>query len=240
MATLAPDRDPVATLVSVIGGSTGNTALSAKKQKQSSDKASALYDTMAKIAEPNGVDLKRPTYNGDAVEFAQQIVEQLTDDKVGRWDELPDGRVSYHWYETEKQPGIFKHGFKRVKHTHEIIRPRFHKLPYRGCMPTKPRKIHDSIVAVPALKKASRVLTGTLTGQGSATAANWKEDTLLTKAAKSLASGTKQAALGVATAAGNASRAVGNGMTEMSRAFAADPCIIIGNLVLIGWVEDES
>lgn len=240
MATLAPDRDPVATLVSAIGGSTGNTALSAMKQKQSSDRALMLYDTMAKIAEPNGIALQRPVYTGDAVEFSEQIVEQLTDDKIGRWEELENGRVAYHWYETEKQGGFFKNDFKRVKHTHEIIRPRFHKFPYRGCMPAKPQQIHDSIIEVPALKKAARVLTGTLTGQGSSTAANWQEDTLLTKAAKSLATGTKNAALSVAATAGAASRATGNGMTEMSRAFAADPCITIGNLVLIGWVEDES
>ena len=240
MATLAPDRDPVATLACVIGGGTGNTALSAMKQKQSSDRAAMLYDTMAKIAEPNGIALQRPVYNGDAVEFSEQIVEQLTDDKIGRWAELDNGRVGYHWYETEKQGGFFRNDFKRVKHTHEIIRPRFHKLPYRGCMPRKPKRIHNSIVAVPALKKAARVLTGTLTGQGSATTASWEEDTLLTKAAKSFASGTKQAALSVATAAGNARRSIQAGMSEMSRAFAADPCIIIGNLVLIGWVEDES
>lgn len=240
MATLTPNRDPVATLVSAIGGSTGNTALSAMQQKQSSDKAAMLYDTMAQIAEPNGIALRRPVYNGDAIEFSEQIVEQLTDDKIGRWYELENDRVAYDWYETEKQGGFFKNNFKRVKHTHEIIRPRFHKLPYRGCMPAKPKQIHDSILAVPALKKAARVLTGTLIGQGSATAANWQEDTILTKAAKSLATGTKNAALSVAATAGAASRSIGSGMSEMSRAFAADPCIIIGNLVLIGWVEDES
>jgi hypothetical protein len=240
MATLAPDRDPVATLVSAIGGNSGHTALSAMKQKQSSENAAMLYDTMAKIAEPNGIALRRPVYNGDAIEFSEQIVEQLTDDKVGRWEELENDRIAYHWYETEKQGGFFKNDFKRVKHTHQIIRPRFHKFPYRGCMPAKPKQIHDSILAVPALKKAARVLTGTLTGQGSATAANWQEDTLLTKSAKSFLSGAKNAAIGAAAMAGSVSRSIQNGATEMSRAFAADPCIIIGNLVLIGWVEDES
>lgn len=259
MATLTPDRDAVSTLVSVIGDSDGNTSLSARKQKQASDRAHALYDTMAKLAEPNGIELRRPTYSGDAIQFSQQIVEQMTDDKVGRWKSLPDGRVSYHWYETEKQFGILSHGFKRVKHTHEIIRPRFHKLPYRGVMPKKPKRIHDSIIAVPALRKAARVLTGTLTGQDAISTANWEEDTLLTKAAKSVASGAKNGAQSVAAAVSDVASAVGSagraagvaisnsfpgqaiseGASRLSRAYAADPCLIIGELVLVGWVEDE-
>lgn len=239
---LAPEKQAREILVDVIGEPKGNTALALRKQEKSARSAEQVQSTLNMFTQSNGYKLKGQAYDGDTQTFVNGLVDQLTPDRMGRWRLLEEGRIEYYWYETKKKGGILKNTYTTDIKLHRIARPFWHKLPYRGYMPKHVQEIAAQIEAVPALKKAARVLTGTLCLENYQVDSVRVEDTKLNTGIKALGRGAKKVAVGVAAAGAAVGAGVGTVAAFTAKAagtvvVAADPAIVIGELVIVGFKE---
>ncbi len=159
--------------------------------------------------------------------------------------EYSPGHATYCFYEKRKKFGLLQHQLRRVRTTHEITKPRLHRLPAASvAKPRKAERIIKTLQQCPALEKNCRVVTGFLLSKKQETSKQWTEDTLLKKGLVAGKATAKVVAKGLGyTAAAAGVVAAGTAMLLAAPLVAipvalADPAIVIGDLVIWGWCDE--
>ncbi|MGB7329684.1 MAG: hypothetical protein WBD31_32720 [Rubripirellula sp.] len=165
----------------------------------------------------------------NAQAWAAKIDQQLLGDEVGRVQLIPEGLLCT-FFETNRSQGIMNNSFSKVRHVHKLARPHFRRWPYTGSVPKKGQQIIQSLCDA-GLKRDIRIVTGDLIGEQTDEVRTWQERTALGTFVDGGVATT--VATGSAIAAGTATAiAALGGMVAM---FAADPCIVVGDICFWGW-----
>ncbi|EMI19558.1 hypothetical protein RMSM_03518 [Rhodopirellula maiorica SM1] len=169
--------------------------------------------------------------DANALLIAEKIAEQLIGDNIGRAEIVPQG-LRCTFFDKEKDFGIMNHTYRNVRHTHVIARPKDRRYPFHGSIPKKGQQIIDTLCEA-GLQRQIRIVTGDLIGEDVRKVKEWKERT----AFGSFIDSSGAAILAGAAAVGTAIVTGGAALAALPATFAADPCILVGDLCLYGWVD---
>lgn len=238
MQTMFKPTTAEAALTKVLESRGGFTARGqAKGNAESAEKAKALTRMFNLVLEESQVKIEEPSWTTPQ-EVSESLVSQLTESgRVGKLTMIGDGEVEVYGFEPCVRRGVLQNTVTLKKKTHRIINPRFNRIPYAGPMPKKAQRIQDQLCQFDELRRASRVLTGTVIGMDEQDVDQWRNDTALTKAGKQTAAALGRASRATAQAVNRSATSVREAGRSLSAAFAPDPAIVIGDLVLFVWLD---
>lgn len=222
--------------------------LRAMRYAEMGEEAHVIFGLLKAICSEMHVVLEEPDWpvagtDADVLAWCTQITDQMHSDHIGRIS--VDGRKArYSWYEVKKAPGILSHSLTRLKFTHEIIDARFLRMSGDVDLPPKAQRIHDLLCQSPELEQACRIVTGFLIGEGSEVTSRWTERSAAGKAfdaTKGLLKSQSSnilAGLGAVLTAGAATAAIVAAKTApMAAVAAADPALVLGDIIFYGWKD---
>ena len=164
----------------------------------------------------------------DNQDWADNLVDQLKYDKVGRWRYTGDRTIQYEYFQVSKSSGWWQNDHERIKTVHDVIKARVRRLPCNDLpKPPKAERMIKRIMQEKNLYKHFGIITGTLVAHGSEVTEQWKTDTQLKKGVEAVTS--------MARSAGGAVVSAATFSMSMMASLASDPAIICGDTVWFGW-----
>ncbi len=216
----------------------------AQQYADAGQSADRIFAILSQICQECHVTLSKPRWkpggtDQDIFTWCTKLCDQMHSDKIGRV-RVEGNRAIYSWYEVRKESGILNHKFTRERSTHMIENVKWRKLPVSFDVPPKAARILSLIESNDELTRACRVVEGFLIGQQTSET-KWNEPTAISRAAIGLkdfiAGNAKVLAIGaLGTAAAIASGIVETAGSMIATA-AADPAIVLGDIVFFGWKE---
>lgn len=250
---------PAEIILDASGHVEGNSITAHRRNERAWNEGRIFADTLVKVGERERVSIEIPKETGDFPKYIHELCEQLTEDKFGRIWELPNGNIRMNCFKTEKKRGLLSNTFTRTMHTHELFGRTFkmQRMPYTGWMPKDVVSIQDNICKSPMLRNAARMATGFLVAVGEDVVDVTREDNAVAKAgkaawsktvagARAAVAGARTAAAGVAAGAAAVAAGVSAAASSVASAggamvatAAVDPGLIIGDVVLTLFKEEE-
>lgn len=188
----------------------------------------------------------------DNARWVGEMAEQLVSDRVGRVTVLGDDAVRYSFFEVSENRGLWKIEKERVAKSHDIVnvKCRHLKKTVPDGLPGDVADVYGRLIRSP-LARFARVIEGHLVTEQAAIQDQWREDTELAKRTKEFGRGIRDFATSRAGKAIAAGTAVAAGIGALASAVAAnvgpvatvaavsaaDPALVIGDIVLIGWKD---
>lgn len=218
----------------------------AKQYADAGEVAHQIFLVMEYLCMLCGLKITEPHWvaggNDDTImQWCVQLFDQMHSDKIGRIT-YEGEHATYSWYEVKTSAGILNNSLSRLKWTHTILHPKARKLPVNFPVPAKAQLMLDRIESIDVLRRSCRVVQGMLVGKTDEVSANWTERTAAGRALDS----TKSFAVkhgktigmgvaGMAATAGIVALAMAKAAAPMVAVAAADPAIVVGDIVFFGW-----